>query len=140
MRIVCAFYILTAFATAADLRLSELIIRGRTDEALRLIRTGFAVDARDTRGYTPLIWAAATGNVPIVQELIGRGTRLNLRGRDGLTAFAVSMTNGHGKIPPLLVRAGADCQPPNADWRKELSSRNARAAEFLNEVILSACS
>jgi hypothetical protein len=44
------------------------------------------------------------------------------------------VANGHEKIPPLLVRVGADCQPPNAAWRKELESKNPRAAEFLAEV------
>jgi ankyrin repeat protein len=92
------------------------------------------VDTRDSRGYTPLMWAAANGDVAKVQELIRQGARVNLRSPDGPTAFSVSMANGHGKIPPLLVRAGADCQPPNANWRKELSSKNAQAAEFMTEV------
>ena len=79
------------------------------------------------------MWAAANGHVAKVAELIQQGARVNLRGRDGLTAFSVSMANGHTQIPPLLVRAGADCQTPNAGWRKELESRNPRAAELLTE-------
>jgi ankyrin repeat protein len=129
-----AWCIFTVSVPAADSRLAESILAGRTEEALELIRSGVALDARDARGFSPLIWAAARGNVTVAIELIQRGARINLRGRDGLTAFSVSMQNGHGKIPPLLVRAGADCLPPNSNWRSDLASRSSRAAEFLTEV------
>ncbi|KAL8824082.1 MAG: hypothetical protein Q9191_005313 [Dirinaria sp. TL-2023a] len=51
---------------------------GLTQVVTRLLRDGAAVDTRDSQDTTPLMYAAAGGHAPAVQELLREGANPNL--------------------------------------------------------------
>lgn len=62
----------------------------------------------DTRGATPLIYAAFGGYAEIVRQLINKGADVNKKSRDGYTALMWAAHNGHLETVRLLLDNGAD--------------------------------
>lgn len=73
---------------------------------------GADVDRRDPYGRTPLIVAAAQGNVPLVRRLLALGANAKLVDKSGATALYAAVNRWHGplnmKVVRLLVCRGAD--------------------------------
>lgn len=100
---------------AASTRTSLETVKG-------LLASGADVDTRDHRpkapgrlrcvGFTPLHWAAATGNAAMVKELLVAGAKVNLvaKGHPFLngTPLQVAATKGYQDVVKLLLAAGAD--------------------------------
>ena len=63
------------------------------------------VDAR--KGNTALMLAANRGYLDIMRLLLGRGARVDLRAKDGWTAFQAAEMIGDDEAMALLRRAGA---------------------------------
>jgi hypothetical protein len=88
-----------------------------------LLCKGADVNARDSRGWTPLMWAAASGHGKIVKLLIEHAADVNLRdtheNNEGHTAL---MHTYHLGIIKLLLRHGAD---PNVRNDRGLTSYEA---------------
>ncbi len=59
---------------------------------------------------TELCRAASRGDVKLVKTLIDRGSDLNARDRDGLTALMHAAMRGHGLVVDALVEGGADLE------------------------------
>ena len=66
-------------------------------------------------GFTPLHWAAATGNAAAVKELLVAGAKVNLvaKGDPSLsgTPLQVAVMRSHQDVVKLLLAAGADVNP-----------------------------
>lgn len=100
---------------AASTRTSLETVKG-------LLASGADVNTRDHRpkapgrlrcvGFTPLHWAAATGNAAMVKELLVAGAKVNLvaKGHPFLngTPLQVAATKGYQDVVKLLLAAGAD--------------------------------
>ena len=76
--------------------------------ARELVAAGAAVDAPDRRGYTPLMWAAATGNAEITKYLLDSGALVQSRAADGTTALFLAAANGAAETVRLLLSRGAN--------------------------------
>ena len=95
---------------------------GLTRVASSLLSAGAATDSRDSQGATPLMYAAAGGNAPVVQELLREGADPNLvcsRGRSSLhRAIAFDKVNvarillDHPNIDVNLVDGSRKDQTP----------------------------
>ena len=76
------------------------------------MRGGADVNARDSRGRTPLITAVAmragrTSSLRLVCELLAApGVDVNLAANDGRTALAIARERGHLAVEMLLLAAG----------------------------------
>ncbi|MFX5903586.1 ankyrin repeat domain-containing protein, partial [Acinetobacter baumannii] len=68
----------------------------------RLIETGVALDARDSRGMSALHLAAALGREPLVRALIARGASPESRAADGQTPLGVALAAGRRDIADWL--------------------------------------
>ena len=66
----------------------------------------------ETDNGTPLMLAAASGNIKILDSLLKAGAEVNAVGKDGSSALKLAIKNGNSKCVDLLIRAGADV---NAD-------------------------
>jgi len=63
--------------------------------------SGADANARQQKGYTPLMGAASAGSVPIVELLLRAGADKTLQSEDGQTARDVALARGH---PEQLVQ------------------------------------
>ena len=69
---------------------------------------GAEVNARDNRGWTPLVNAARIGNLEIVKTLIENGADVNVSGAKNWTALLLATRYKHSKIAKILIERGAD--------------------------------
>jgi ankyrin repeat protein len=75
-----------------------------------LSRPGMLKDPLDKRGSTPLMLAAAAGNVGCVESLLASGCDLKIKGPDGGTALHKAAAQGQLAVVDKLLAAGADPQ------------------------------
>jgi len=77
-----------------------------------MINAGADVNERDARGWTSLMWAAATTYSINIKEiaaiLIERGADVNARGNSGETALMITAKEGNKEITKILIAKGAD--------------------------------
>lgn len=73
-----------------------------------LSRPGMLKDPLDKRGSTPLMLAAAAGNVGCVESLLASGCDVKIKGPDGGTALHKAASQGHLAVVDKLLEAGAD--------------------------------
>jgi uncharacterized protein len=64
---------------------------------------GADVNGKDQFEYTPLAWAAMSGNVPGVQLLLDRGADINASDDEGQTALMWASLLGHEDIVKMLL-------------------------------------
>jgi ankyrin repeat protein len=80
----------------------------RLDIAARLLAAGAYVNARDYIGWTPLHFAACTGDVGLVQLLIAKGADATAKADDGMTTLFLAASRGDVEVGRLLIEHGAD--------------------------------
>lgn len=73
-----------------------------------LVGLGAAIDSKDHQGRTPLLQAAAHGNVVATKFLLERGASVIHQDAEGKSALHWCCKSGHPAIVPLLINAGAD--------------------------------
>jgi uncharacterized protein len=90
--------------------LMEAIIFGKEDIAKLLIENGADVNARETKGWTPLHFAVQSYLPDTVKLLIEKGTDVNATDFFSNTPLhkALSSSAGRGEIINLLLKAGAN--------------------------------
>jgi uncharacterized protein len=120
---------------------------GHTALVRALLDRGIHVDARDSRGRTPLMWAAAYSDdrhgslterhLEIARLLLERGADPNVRNRYGLTALMRAGRNV--EVVRLLLAHGADVRPQDIGGRDALRwaqiRGSAEAAELLRAQV-----
>jgi ankyrin repeat protein len=66
------------------------------------------LDARDSQGMTPLMWASKWNLMGVVQCLLDKGAATDERANGGWTALWLACFEGHLRVVRLLVEKGAD--------------------------------
>ena len=86
------------------------IVRAGDIDGLKkaLASTSVKVNARDARGWTPLMHAVNKGYTLLVPSLLKAGADPNLRLADGATALFMAVIHGQSKVVSALVKAGGD--------------------------------
>lgn len=79
-----------------------------------LSRPGMLKDPLDKRGTTPLMLAAAAGNLSCVESLLAGGCDVKLKSQDGSTALHKAAAQGQVAIVDKLLEAGADPKATDA--------------------------
>lgn len=76
---------------------------------VKLLDSGHGLDiqAQDSFGNEPLIWAARNGHTQAVSLLLERGAITNTKNKDGVTALYWAANNGHATIVSRLSEMGA---------------------------------
>ena len=113
-----------ALAIAADFqrpRLAEVVRSGDAARALRMLEEGADPNQRDLKGVTPLMWAAALGQIDVAGRLLDRGAALNAEtggGKSGPadTALTFAAANGNTAMVDFLLSRGA-VPERSVDWR-----------------------
>ena len=81
---------------------------GNLDGLKAALAAGADVNARDDRGWTPLMHAANRGYTLLIEPLLAAKADLDVRGKAGATALFIAVANRRTEIITLLVKAGAD--------------------------------
>lgn len=96
----------------SDLGMSLLHFAAQGDKintVLHLHDKGFEINAKDSKGSTPLHWACYSGSEKVVEYfLVQSGVQLNERDQDGHTPLHIAVAYGYSKIVRKLLVAGAD--------------------------------
>jgi len=79
----------------------------------RLIDAGAPIDARDARGYSPLMLAAYAGNVEGFALLLGAGADVDSADLAGNSVLMGAAFKGHLGMVEALLDAGADAAARN---------------------------
>ncbi|PGH26886.1 hypothetical protein AJ80_01468 [Polytolypa hystricis UAMH7299] len=84
----------------------HIIARLRATEVMKLlVKSGYALDAKDSDGFTPLSWATLCGHNAVVELLLGQ-EGLNINTKDkyaGRTPLFLATEFRHGTIVKLLL-------------------------------------
>lgn len=95
------------------------ILKRRLPMVESLLRTGIDVNIRDGRGMTPLMAAAATGDLEIVRFLLKKKAAPQLKSSTGETAYEIARRAGFSDVAALLTSAA------HASGHAESASRKA---------------
>jgi ankyrin repeat protein len=85
----------------------EAVLRGSIDELQRLLASGTDIDARNGKGQTSLMLAAAEGHAHVVEWLAECGAALDHTAKYGLSALMLAVVRGHINVVRKLTDAGA---------------------------------
>jgi ankyrin repeat protein len=141
--IVIALICATLVSGGQEVRLAETIRAGRFEVALKLLALGADPNQADTRGRTPLMWAAAAGRIEVAAVLLDKQALVNSRFRDGsrhLQALDVAGQNRQTAMIDFLLSRGAAPSPAeswpqlSSDYREKLM-RISRSVGAVQEAV-----
>ena len=89
-------------------------------EAIRLIEGGADVNAADSLGTTPLMWAARYGDAVIIDRLINAGANAAAESVLGVTPMSEAALIGSEAAIRELLTAGVDPDSPNPEGETAL--------------------
>ena len=72
-----------------------------------LLEHGAKIEATDVWGYTPLLEAARSGQLELIELFLRRGASIAVRGKEGETPLMVSKAFGHPEAADMLHRLDA---------------------------------
>jgi hypothetical protein len=107
------------------------------DATRALVQAGAAVDARDAQDRTPLMVAAAEGNLRVIEVLLAapESTTIDAQDADGLTALHHAATRGDAEAIIALLDAGADPQKKTAGGMRPAAMLPASTADDVRSLL-----
>ena len=87
--------------------------QGNLEKVKSSIKQGADVNAKNSYGWTALIWSAREGHLEVVKYLIENGADIEAKDDDDWTALILSSSEGHLDIVKYLVEQGADVNAKN---------------------------
>jgi ankyrin repeat protein len=94
-------------------RFIDIVVNGDTEALRSFPNVDKMINARDEQDWTPLMWAAATGQMHTAQILLGRGAHMDAQGKKGETALMCAADSNDEAILLLLIHAGAKADLKN---------------------------
>ncbi|XP_012272363.1 osteoclast-stimulating factor 1-like [Orussus abietinus] len=92
-----------------ELPLHEAARRGNLSFLRECLKRGVSRTGLDSAGNTPLYWAARTGHIDCVKELLNVSSpAVNAQNRMGESPLHTAAYHGHLEVVNLLLEAGAD--------------------------------
>lgn len=83
-------------------------IRNGEAAAARVLLSKVDINAADPSGNTPLILAASSGNVEMIEAVLARGASLEIRGTRGFTPLLAALECDHDGLADLLLDKGSN--------------------------------
>lgn len=124
--IFAAAFLLGCSKQKPDVDIWTAASNGNVEAVKQNLASGIDINARDTRGSTPLLAAALTGQAEAAKLLIQRGAKLNLSNNDGSTPLLVAAFFCHRELVMLLLEKGADVQQKNLKGETALAAVTAQ--------------
>ncbi len=82
------------------------------------------LDAKDKKGYSPLMWAAHNGHYDVVKLLLSLEADVHSRDNNGNSVLMAATFKGQIRIVQLLLEKGAD--PDACNYKKQTALVFAR--------------
>lgn len=77
--------------------------------------TPSSTKSSSANGSSPIIQAAASGNISLVKSIIEKGADVNAVDKEGATPLTVALSNGHAETVKYLLSQCAKAGKPNID-------------------------
>ncbi|KAM8795051.1 DNA-binding protein RFXANK [Eudromia elegans] len=102
-------------ATLDTLSVHQLAAQGELGQLREHLRKGEnLVNKRDERGFTPLIWAAAFGEIETVRQLLEWGADPHVLAKERESALSLASMGGYTDIVTALLERNVDIN--SYDW------------------------
>jgi len=119
--VVLVAVLLAGASTGASANaLIDAVRAGNGQEAVRLIDGGADVNAADSLGTTPLMWASRYGDAALVERLIRAGADAAAESVLGVTPMSEAALIGSRPVIRELLAAGVDPDSPNPEGETAL--------------------
>lgn len=100
----------------------------RVEVVERLLRRGLPPDARDSIGWSALMWASLQGRTDVARSLLDGGATLGIVDSDGNTPLILAARRGRLETVRLLLERGARADARDVDGKTALDL--AREADY----------
>lgn len=104
-----------------------------------LIQAGLDVNASDSFGTTPLMFAAMNNQLLVMQHLISSGAQVNLQDLYGDTALHVACRKGYSHAVSLLQQNGADLKIKNKSYETPVQCATSNDHKNVAQMLSSSC-
>ncbi len=111
---------------------------GKIGTVRRYLDEGVSINARDKRGYTPLMHALNTFQKHIIADLLAAGADPNARDFDGISALSLACRAGDAESAELLLKAGARLEEGTLAETDAFAQALKSGSPQLVEVLLNA--
>ena len=128
--------LIAAPAARAESPLADLLQQGRIAEAARLLENGADINATQSDGSTPLLWAVYRQDAALVERLLDAGADASAGNRYGAKPLAEAAKLGDAALVEMLLDAGADPDSPNGDGQTALMLATRTGSVDVAELLL----
>ncbi|XP_051978291.1 DNA-binding protein RFXANK-like [Xyrauchen texanus] len=102
-------------ATLDNLSIHQLAAHGEISQVeTHLDKDDSALNNQDERGFTPLMWAAAFGEIMMVEFLLQKGANPKTLARERESALSLASAGGFADIVNVLLKCDVDID--SYDW------------------------
>ncbi|KAG1945695.1 DNA-binding protein RFXANK [Pimephales promelas] len=102
-------------ATLDNLSIHQLAAHGEISQLeIHLSKDGSLLNSQDERGFTPLMWAAAFGEIMVVEFLLQKGADPRTLARERESALSLASAGGFADIVNVLLQH--DIEIDSYDW------------------------
>ncbi len=134
--VVLAMVLLQSITVFADI--FDYVQEGNLSGVKRELESGVDVNVRNSRGYTPLMYASYSGNLEIVQYLVENGANIEEKNTYGDPPLRLAAYSGQREVFDYLLEQGADI---NIRGGEDLTilisavlSRNEDFAKYVSQI------
>ncbi|RDW65991.1 hypothetical protein BP6252_09626 [Coleophoma cylindrospora] len=102
-----------------------------------LLETGkYMLNGKDSKGRTPLSWAAGGGHVAMIKVLLENGAEVDSKDNSGRTPMSWAATNGNEAMVKLLLEKGAEVSSKDNSGRTPMSWAAAHGHQAVVKLLL----
>ncbi|KAF4633629.1 hypothetical protein G7Y89_g4494 [Cudoniella acicularis] len=117
----------------------HIVIYNGDEESIKVLlssRTTIDLNIKDSQGWTPLRWAAAFGQLDVVEMLLSAGAEVDAQDKDKWTAIRWAAQRGHKEVAELLINHKASLETPNSDeWTLLRWAAKEGSEEFIQLLV-----
>ena len=95
----------------APFNITHLLLSSRRQVCSILVQMGADVNATDSYGWTPLLFAAKNGSAVVLRNLLEMNANIDHEDQSGNTALLISSARGHVEAVQLLLNRRASLKP-----------------------------